>query len=95
METIKFIGLIFFTWLMVKGAAPVRFVKEFFGVSNDSTPKKLPAQLIQKFVNCSKCMGFWIGLIYYQDVLLACIVSLSAEAFERIVNKLSNYFTEI
>lgn len=92
METIKFIGVVCLTWLIAKGADPVQFVKVYFGVSNSSVTKSILKSLIQKFVNCSMCLGFWIGFIYYQDILLACIVSLVAEAFERILIKLSNYF---
>lgn len=92
---VKFIGLICFTWLFVKGADPVQFVKEFFGVANDSTPKQIYKQVLQKFLNCSLCTGFWIGLAFYQDFYLACIISLTAEAFERVEKKLANYFTEL
>lgn len=87
MEVIKFIGLLAFTWLFVKGADPVQFTKNLFDVGNDSQPKKQYLIIIQKFLNCALCSGFWIGLIYYQDILLACLVSIASELFYRLLDR--------
>lgn len=92
MEVTKFIGLICFTWLFTVGAAPVQFVKRLFEVSNKCEPKAVYKQVTQKLINCSMCMGFWIGLIFYQDIWMACIISLTAEAFCRVTAKLGNTF---
>lgn len=92
MEVIKFIGLICFTWLFTVGAAPVQFIKEFFGVGQKSEPKLIVKQLFQKLFNCSLCMGFWFGLAFYQNIWYACLVSITAEAFCRVTAKLGNYF---
>jgi hypothetical protein len=32
-----------------------------------------------RLINCSLCVGFWIGLIFTLDILLAALVSVSAE----------------
>lgn len=87
MEAIKFIGVICAVWLFVTGASIIEFIKLFIGVSNASEPKQVWKQLVQKLINCSMCVGFWFGLIIYQDFFMACIVSLTAEAFERINDK--------
>lgn len=86
METINFIGLICLTWLITTGAAPIQFIKEFLGV--DQNAKGIAKQVIAGLINCDLCLGFWIGFIYYQDILIACIFSLSCEAFGRILSKL-------
>ena len=92
MAVIKFIGLIFAIWMFIYSTAII-FLKEYFNIANDSQPKKIPLQLIQKFLNCSMCIGFWAGLAIYQNFWLACITSLTAVAFDHIVSKLGNYFT--
>lgn len=92
---IKFLGVIAITYLFVEGASVIQFIKELFGVANESKPKNRILIVIQKLINCSMCSGFWIGLAIYQDFYMACIMSLTCEAFSRIVNKLSNIFTEL
>jgi hypothetical protein len=92
MESIKFIGLICATWLFIYSDLTI-FFKQYFKVDNDSEPKGIPLQLIQKFLNCSMCLGFWFGLFTYQSFFMACIISLTAQAFDHIVIKLGNYFT--
>ena len=88
METIKFIGLICFTWLFTTGAAPIQFVKEFFNIHNESVAKDVIRKILTKLLNCDLCMGFWFGLIIYQDIWIASILSLSCEIFGRILAKL-------
>lgn len=87
METIKFIGLICFTWLFTTGAAPIQFVKELFNVHIDSTAKDNTSKILTKLLNCDLCVGFWFGLIIYQDIWIASILSLSCEIFSRILSK--------
>ncbi len=92
MEAIKFLGLLALIWLFVKGAAPVQFIKKVFKVENDSKPSGITGKLVQKFVNCALCSGFWIGMGYYwlsghpSFVLMACLVSVCAEIFARIID---------
>lgn len=96
MGIINFIGLLALIYMFVKGAAPIQFIKRLAKVHNDSEPKKLWLQLIQKLVNCSMCFGFWTGLVYYwflgvdNYILMGCIVSLSAELFTRIIDHIFN-----
>lgn len=88
METINFIAILAATWLFTTGAGSVQFIKDFVHIGNMSTPKSLTLKVIQKLINCSMCSGFWIGLAYYQSFLIACIVSISAEIFSRLLNLL-------
>lgn len=86
MYTINFIGLLCLTWLITTGASPIQFIKEFLGITEDAKP--LFKRIIAKLVNCDLCLGFWIGLIFYQNILIACVFSLSCEIFGRILAKL-------
>jgi hypothetical protein len=36
------------------------------------------AQSLIRVLYCEKCIGFWIGLIVYQDIFMAAILSLTA-----------------
>lgn len=83
---IKFLGLIVFTWLFTEGAAPVQFIKKFFGVDNESKAKDVTRRMLILLLNCSLCMGFWFGLIFLQDLWAACLLSICAELFHRIIN---------
>lgn len=85
---IKFLGLIAFTWLFVEGSAPIEFLKKLAGIHNGSeiSAKKLVKHVVRKLVNCALCSGFWIGLIYYQDILLACLTAIGSEIFKRLIN---------
>jgi len=38
---------------------------------------RLPMWIAKPFL-CSKCAGFWVGLIYFQNPILAAITSLTA-----------------
>lgn len=85
MEIIKFIGLLCFTWLFTTGSDPVQFLKEFLNIHEGSTSKNLAIKTITKFVNCDLCSGFWIGFAVYQNIWMACIISIAAEGFGRLL----------
>jgi len=88
MEFINFIGLIVLVWMFVDGAGPVQFIKEQLNVHNDTKSSKVVILLISKLINCALCSGFWIGLLYYQSLELAAIVSVTSEIFYRFITKL-------
>jgi hypothetical protein len=92
---IQFVGTICLVWLFAEGASVIKFFKELFNISNDSEPKNRILQVLQKLVNCSMCSGFWIGLAIYQNFFMACIISVTSEAFCKVVKKLGNIFTEL
>lgn len=84
----KFIGIILITLLITEYAYPIEVLKKVFNISNDSEPKKEWGRFWQKFFNCAQCTGFWAGLIVYQDVYMAAIISFASEATQRIVEKI-------
>lgn len=86
---ITFTGLICLTYLFIN-AEPIEWVKKFFLVDQTArTNKQWHMGLITLF-NCSLCSGFWIGLIYYQDIMMAALVSLASEIFAIGMKKIGN-----
>jgi len=45
---------------------------------------RLPMWIAKPFL-CSKCAGFWVGLIYFQNPILAAITSLTAYLIDNII----------
>jgi hypothetical protein len=96
MEAINFMGLLALTWLFVEGSAAVQFIKKLLNIHPESNSRSLIVQVIVKLVSCELCSGGWIGLIYYQNLLLACVVSVAAELFARLLNHiLNNYLNRL
>jgi hypothetical protein len=90
METINFIGILAAVWLFTTGASVVQEIKNILELGNLSNPKNLALKLIRKLINCSMCTGFWVGLAYYQNFLMACIVSIASEIFTRLLTFIFN-----
>ena len=45
---------------------------------------RLPMWIAKPFL-CSKCAGFWVGLIYFQNPILAAITSFTAYLIDNII----------
>jgi hypothetical protein len=45
---------------------------------------RLPMWIAKPFL-CSKCMGFWLGLIYFQNPILAAITSFTSYLIDNII----------
>jgi len=43
---------------------------------------------VAKLLVCSKCAGFWVGLIYFQDPILAALTSLTAYLIDNLIYKI-------
>lgn len=82
---VKFIGIILIALLIVEYAAPVQSIKKWLRIANESTPRYLFGGFMQKLFNCAQCVGFWSGLVVYQDIYMAAIVSFCSEVLHRIV----------
>lgn len=98
METIKFLGLLCATWLFTEGAGPVQFIKGLMEIRANDQPKSLTKQVVRELVNCALCSGFWIGLLFYgfsgyqHWILFACLTSVAAELFARLINHIFNNY---
>lgn len=54
-------------------------IKHIFYVDILDQPSNIILQFIQELINCCMCVGFWIGLLYTQSVLMAAIISILSE----------------
>ena len=89
MATINtFISLCCLVFLFAVGAEPIQDIKTKFSVGPLDEYMSPIQWFIAKLLNCSLCSGFWIGLIFYQSILLACLVSVAAEILTRKIIKL-------
>lgn len=83
MDWINYLGLLAMVWGIVTGFGSVQFVKEF--VYEKVNGKKWCWLLIKELFDCCLCLGFWVGLIYYQSLPMACLFSVSSETFNRLM----------
>jgi len=83
---IKFFGLIIAVWFVTTAAEPIQNIKYYFGLSNDSKIKNKVQDFFVKLLNCSLCLGTYVGLIAYQNVYKALIFGLAAETFARTIS---------
>ncbi len=66
---------------------PIQSVKMWF-------TDKLPQWMATPFL-CSKCMGFWLGLLYFQNPVLAAITSFTAYLVDFIIYEIDGKRNEI
>jgi len=48
---------------------------------------RLPWWIAKPFI-CSKCSGFWVGLIYFQNPILAAVTSLTSYLIDNLIYKI-------
>ncbi len=76
-------GLAILCWLFAEGFAPLQALKAFLHI--DEPQGDSLSQMLISALNCSKCVGLWGGLIYFEgDLFKAAIVSVLAEAISRL-----------
>lgn len=81
LEPIKdFVGLCCGIYLAVE-AHPIQVLKAKTGFTPDSN-NKVVSYLAMMF-DCCLCLGFWVGLVFYMDILTASIVSICSEFLYR------------
>ncbi len=56
---------------------PIQRVKMWF-------TDKMPEWMATPFL-CSKCAGFWVGLIYFQNPILAALTSFTSYLIDNII----------
>lgn len=72
-------GLACAGYLFAEAAQPVQYLKKLCRTDR--------VGWLSQLLDCSLCSGFWIGLVYTQNVLSACIVSVMAEVVSRWMKK--------
>lgn len=87
---IKYLGVIGIVLMIVEYATPIQWIKAHYKLTHaDPDPKHLGKRILKDVLNCAKCLGFWVGLVFYQDLYWAVIVSFGAEITYRLYNKLT------
>jgi hypothetical protein len=85
---IELIGLAALCWMFAESFEPIQYLKKNLYPCYDlSDPSYWSGGIMYwfvKFINCSLCSGFWFGLIYFEDIFKAAIVSIIAEGISRI-----------
>jgi len=51
---------------------------------------RLPQWLATPFL-CSKCAGFWVGLIYFQNPILAAVTSLTSYLVDNLIYSIEEW----
>ena len=74
---IEIIGIAILSNFVTHWFAPIQKVKYWIV---DRIPQWLSTPLL-----CSKCLGFWLGLIYFQNPILAAITSFTAYLIDNII----------
>lgn len=85
---VTYISICCLVFLFAVGAEPIQDIKTKFSIGPTDQYISPIQWFITKMINCSLCSGFWIGLIFYQSILLACLVSVGSEILTRIIIKL-------
>ena len=78
---IEIVGIAILCNMLTHWFSPIQRVKMWF-------TDKMPQWMATPFL-CSKCAGFWVGLIYFQDPILAAITSLTSYIIDNLI-----YFIE-
>lgn len=83
---IEILGLAILCWMFAEGFEPIQVLKKSFCEFDLSDPTYWTGLLhwIIKAINCSLCTGFWVGLIYFENIFNAAIISVLAESISRL-----------
>lgn len=75
-QLIFFVGISSLAYLIAEGAEPVEKIKKY--IFPDNTTNEIMIFMRDLF-SCTKCIGFWIGIISYMDIPKACAVAIFAQ----------------
>ena len=55
---------------------------------------KLPfiSSLVDKVLNCSKCIGFWFGLGFFQNIFHAAVAGLTAFLINHLLDRIKLWY---
>lgn len=71
-------------------AEPIEYVKKFLLISEETKATKEWHMFVITLFNCYLCLGFWVGLIYWHEVLFSCLFAVACELFCICYRKISN-----
>ena len=82
---IELVGFAILVVMFASWMEPVQVIKEWLG---------LHTFRFGWIWSCSKCLGFWSGLIYFQDPFKAGIVSLLAYLITQVIERAESWYNE-
>ena len=74
---IEILGLAILVNMLTHWFQPIQSIKQWL-------IGRLPDWMQMPFI-CSKCAGLWFGLLYFQNIWLAVIVSLTAYLVDNLI----------
>ena len=80
---VTYLGICALVFLFAVGAEPIQWIKSLVHVQEDAEYKNKVQYFFVKLLNCSLCVGFWVGLIFYHSIILAGLVSIGSEFIAR------------
>ena len=81
---IQLVGFAILVVMFASWMDPVQVIKDWIGIREVR---------FGWIVSCSKCLGFWSGLIYFQDPFKAAIVSLLAYLITYVIDRTESWYT--
>jgi len=82
---IELVGFAILVVMVASWFDPIQVIKEYI---------KLERIRFAWIFSCSKCLGFWSGLIYFQNPFKAGIVSLLAYLITNIIDRVEHWYTK-
>ena len=76
-EAIELLGVSSMGYLLAEAAEPVQIIKRWIKSKIGMHP------LVEKLIDCSLCLTFWLALAYYRDLITAAVASVVAEGISR------------
>lgn len=47
---------------------------------------------VDKLLNCSKCVSFWLGFILYQNIIYAAVAGLMGYIINFVIDKIKTWY---
>lgn len=85
---ITFISILCGVFLFARAAEPIQMVKRFFTLDVDAQHTSRLHKFFIDLLNCSLCVGFWVGLYIYLSLDMACLVAVCSEMLTRLINRI-------
>lgn len=72
------LAVMFASWFL-----PIQVMKDHFNIRR---------YRFTQYLDCPKCVGFWGGLIYFEDLFKAGIVALLAYIISHLIDRIEEWY---
>lgn len=79
------IALAIASWMIAEAATPIQMIKYWLHLDNAMTENSF-MNFFRELLNCSLCVGTWVGFFYAFDWQQALFVAVLAESISRLSN---------